>query len=62
MSTGIYGIVRPADVTPDDIEIFYDYYEIKPFAAGTTQLVIPFAELKDLVLPGSILARELNNR
>ena len=25
MSTGIYGIVRPADVTPDDIEIFYDY-------------------------------------
>ena len=25
MASGTYGIVRPADVTPDDIEIFYDY-------------------------------------
>lgn len=25
MATGTYGIVRPADVTPDDVEIFYNY-------------------------------------
>jgi hypothetical protein len=25
MSTGIYGIVRPADISPDDVEIFYHY-------------------------------------
>lgn len=25
MATGTYGIVRPADVTPDDVEIFYSY-------------------------------------
>ena len=25
MSTGTYGIVRPADVTPDDVEIFYSF-------------------------------------
>jgi hypothetical protein len=25
MSTGIYGINRPADVTPDDVEIFYTF-------------------------------------
>jgi len=25
MASGTYGIIRPADVTPDDIEIFYDY-------------------------------------
>ena len=25
MATGTYGIVRPADITPDDVEIFYHY-------------------------------------
>ena len=25
MSTGTYGIIRPADVTPDDVEIFYTF-------------------------------------
>jgi hypothetical protein len=25
MATGTYGVVRPADVTPDDVEIFYHY-------------------------------------
>jgi hypothetical protein len=25
MATGIYGIVRPADVTPEDVEIFYSF-------------------------------------
>ena len=38
---------------------FYDYYEIKPFAAGTTELVIPFAQVKDLSLPNSILADQM---
>jgi hypothetical protein len=25
MASGVYGIVRPADVTPDDVEIFYSF-------------------------------------
>ena len=25
MATGVYGIARPADITPDDVEIFYHY-------------------------------------
>ena len=25
MATGTYGIVRPADISPDDVEIFYHY-------------------------------------
>ena len=25
MATGVYGIVRPADITPDDVEIFYTF-------------------------------------
>jgi hypothetical protein len=47
-------------ITGKGLIFFYDYYEIKPFAAGTTQLVIPFARLKGLILPNSILAGHLN--
>ena len=25
MATGNYGVIRPSDVTPDDVEIFYHY-------------------------------------
>ena len=25
MANGTYGIVRPADITPDDVEIFYHF-------------------------------------
>lgn len=46
-------------ITDEGLMFFYDYHEIKPFAAGTTQLVIPFADLKGVVLPGSILARQI---
>lgn len=54
----------PANFTITDkgLLFFYEYYEIKPFAAGTTQLVIPFTELKGLVLPGSILYGQMNGR
>ena len=52
----------PANFTITDkgLLFFYEYYEIKPFAAGTTQLVIPFTALKGLVLPGSVLAGQMN--
>jgi hypothetical protein len=51
----------PANFTITDkgLLFFYDYYEIKPFAAGTTTLIVPFAELEDLVLPNSVLANQM---
>ncbi|WP_214072571.1 RsiV family protein [Mucilaginibacter sp. dw_454] len=49
-------------ITDQGLLFFYDYYEIKPFAAGTTQLVIPFADLKDLVLPNSVLADQMDKK
>jgi Protein of unknown function (DUF3298) len=49
-------------ITNKGLLFFYDYYEIKPFAAGITKLLIPFAALKDIVLPGSILARQMKGR
>jgi hypothetical protein len=51
----------PADFTITDkgVSFYYQYNEIKPFAAGTTQLLVPFAELKNLVQPGSVLAGQM---
>lgn len=46
-------------ITEKGLMFFYTYYEIKPFAAGTTELVIPFSYLKGIALPGSILAKQI---
>jgi hypothetical protein len=39
----------------------YNPYEIKPYVAGTTKLVIPYTEIKDLIKPNSIIYRLYNN-
>jgi hypothetical protein len=57
-----FGLPVSFTITDKGLMFFYEYYEIKPFAAGTTQLVIPFTELKGLVLPGSILAGQMNRQ
>jgi hypothetical protein len=36
MATGTYGIVRPADITPDDVEIFYHYTPSRDKIGNTT--------------------------
>jgi hypothetical protein len=38
MATGTYGIVRPADITPDDVEIFYHYTPSRDKIGNTTLL------------------------
>jgi hypothetical protein len=40
MATGTYGIVRPADVSPDDIEIFYNFTPTRD-AVSTNLVKIP---------------------
>jgi hypothetical protein len=47
-------------ITDQGLMFSYGYNEIKPFAAGTTKLTIPFADLKSLVLPGSVLALQMS--
>ena len=37
MANGTYGIVRPADISPEDVEIFYHYTPSRD-VDGTTQL------------------------
>lgn len=38
MATGTYGIVRPADISPDDVEIFYHYTPSRD-SIGNTNLI-----------------------
>lgn len=42
-------------INEDGLNFLYNPYEIKSYAEGTTKLVIPFTELKDIIKPNSIL-------
>lgn len=42
-------------ITNNGLKFLYNPYEIKAFAFGTTELVIPFADLKDIARPNSLL-------
>lgn len=42
-------------ITKEGLKFLYNPYEIKAYAFGTTTLLIPFAELKDIAKPNSLL-------
>ena len=45
MATGTYGIVRPADITPDDVEIFYHYTPSRGEIGNTTLIKLDSNEV-----------------
>ena len=45
MATGTYGIVRPADITPDDVEIFYHFTPSRDRIGNTTLLKLNPSEV-----------------
>ncbi|MFD1256107.1 DUF3298 domain-containing protein [Mucilaginibacter terrae] len=44
-------------LTPLGLKFIYNQYEIKPYAAGQTTLVVPYSEIKTLLQPGTVVAR-----
>ncbi|MFS2185838.1 DUF3298 domain-containing protein [Mucilaginibacter sp. Mucisp84] len=44
-------------ITPLGIKFLYNQYDIKPYAAGITELFIPYAQIKSLVQPGSVVSQ-----
>lgn len=42
-------------ITNEGLKFLYNPYEIKAYAFGITELVIPFADLKDIAKPNSLL-------
>jgi hypothetical protein len=48
-------------ITPIGIRFFYNQYEIKPYAAGTTDLFIPYTQIKTLLKPNTVLAQYIKH-
>ncbi len=44
-------------VTPIGLKFIYNQYEIKPYAAGITELFIPYTQIKSLLRPNSVVAK-----
>jgi len=47
---------RSWNITPDGLLITFDEYQVAPYAAGPQQVVVPWAELQELIDPQSGLA------
>jgi len=47
-------------LTGSGICFLYNVYTIKAYAAGKTKLLVPYTDIKQLVLPGSIISRYLH--
>lgn len=52
---GIFALAETFTVTKEGIKFLYNPYEIKAYAAGTTELVVPFSRIKDIMKESSIL-------
>jgi hypothetical protein len=44
-------------ITPLGIKFLYNDYEIKPGAAGQTELLIPYAQIKQLLKPNTVITQ-----
>jgi hypothetical protein len=44
-------------ITPTGISFLYNEYEIKPYAAGQTELSIPYSKIKSLLLPHTVISQ-----
>ncbi|MBD1392139.1 DUF3298 and DUF4163 domain-containing protein [Mucilaginibacter glaciei] len=47
-------------ITPLGLRFMYNQYEIKPYAAGTTELFIPYTAIKNLLKPHTVIAQFIN--
>jgi hypothetical protein len=44
-------------ITPVGLRFLYNQYEIKPYAAGQTNLLVPYAKIKSLLLPHTVVSQ-----
>jgi hypothetical protein len=47
-------------ITPIGLKFLYNQYEIKPYAAGQTILLVPYAKIKTLLKPHTVITQYLN--
>jgi hypothetical protein len=56
---GKFALNQNYSITPLGIKFLYNVYEIKPYAAGTTDLFIPYAQIKSLLKPNTVITQYL---
>lgn len=56
---GQFALTKNFQIRENDLLFFYNPYEIKPYAAGTTRLDIPYSVIKDLINKNTIIYKEL---
>jgi hypothetical protein len=44
-------------ITPIGLKFLYNQYEIKPYSAGQTSLLIPYSKIKSLLLPHTVVTQ-----
>ena len=44
-------------ISPLGLRFLYNQYEIKPYAAGTTDLLVPYSKIKSLIKPHTVIAQ-----
>ncbi len=54
-----FGLNDNFAITPVGLKFLYNQYEIKPYAAGQTSLLIPYAQIKSLIKPNSVITQYL---
>jgi hypothetical protein len=46
-------------ITPVGLKFVYNQYEIKPYAAGQTTLLVPYTKIKSIIKPKSVITQYL---
>ena len=53
----IFALNQNFTITDEGLQFMYNPYEIKAYVYGTTTLVIPFSELKEIARPNSLISK-----
>lgn len=54
---GIFALNNNFKFTPGGLYFYYDFYEIQPYSAGPTELLIPYASIKQLLRLNTVITQ-----
>ena len=54
---GVFTLNNNFSITSQGLKFLYNNYEIKSYAEGTTELLVPYSQIKSLLKPNTVLMR-----
>jgi hypothetical protein len=52
-----FALTKNFMITPMGLRFLYNQYEIKPYAAGQTELLVPYTKIKSLLKPNTVISQ-----